>query len=586
VDWRNPGQSIPDQVAAIARQSPDRPAAYDHQATLTYASLDRAANQVANAILAERGPGREVVGLLVGVDLSALVAALGVMKAGKTYVALEGSFPQQRSLFILGDAGVKLLLSDGVHLSQAQELAEGARQVLQIEELGQGDPNPPAVPVPLDAPAILNYTSGSTGQSKGVLQSHHTAAAQGVRRFGYFRTSSADRVVVLGSLAWAASIWNIFGPLYLGACVGLFDVRRHTTSELITWLEETEPTIVSGRVITRQIMHSDFQPRLPSVRVATMGGDTLYPEDAEAAFRLYPNALVAVGLGLSETGRVTQLLLDSPEMLAWDVLPLGLPMPGMRIKLLDENEQEVAPGEIGEIAVASPCLAAGYWRRPELTAARFRRIEALGSDPAFLTGDLGRRTPDGLLHHMGRVDHMIKIRGYQVLTNQVESILRQVPGVKEACVAGHTPPDGNRQLVAYLVVDPGSFPGFAVLHAQFEDLPRHTAPQSYVLLEDLPKTAGGRKVDRSRLPVPERSRLGVAAAYAAPRDPVEEILAELWGGVLGIDGIGIHDNFLELGGDSLHAIRICAQMEAVLGLHLSPGEFFETPTVAQMAAQI
>jgi amino acid adenylation domain-containing protein len=569
----------------MARHSPDRTAAYDHRNALTYAGLDRAANQVANAILAESGPGEEVIGLLVGVDLSALIAALGVLKAGKTYVALEASFPQKRSLFILGDAGVKLILSDSQHWSQALELEGSERKVLQIADLLKADPRPPGVPAPLDAPAMLNYTSGSTGQPKGVLQSHHSAVAQALRRFSYFRTSSADRVVVVGSLAWAASIWNLFGPLCLGACIGAFDIRRHTTTELIAWLEGTEPTIVTGRVLTRQLGQSNLQPRLLTVRVVTIGGDTLYREDAEAAFRLFPNTLVAVGLGLSETGRVTQLLLDSPQMLAWDVLPLGLPMPGMRVTLLDEDEQEVARGDVGEIAVTSPCLAAGYWQRPELTSARFRRIEALGTEPTFLSGDLGRQTPDGLLHHMGRKDHMVKIRGYQVFTNEVEAILRKVAGVEDACVAAHTPPEGNKQLVAYLVVDPEAFSGFPTLHARFEDLPRHMTPQSYVLLDALPKTAGGRKVDRSRLPVPKRSRLGVAADYVAPRDPVEDVLAELWGGVLNIGGLGIHDNFLELGGDSLDATRIISQVEAVLGLRLSLGEFLEIPTIAEMAAR-
>ena len=175
VDWRTPRQSIPHRIEAIAKNTPNQLAVYDHQTSLSYARLDQAANQVANAILAERGPGQEVVALLVGIDVPAVTAALGVLKAGKIYVALEASFPQARSTHILADTDAKLILSDGLRLAQALELAGSERQVIQIEGLAASDPCAPNVPVPLDAPAILNYTSGSTGLPKGVLQSHCSA---------------------------------------------------------------------------------------------------------------------------------------------------------------------------------------------------------------------------------------------------------------------------------------------------------------------------------------------------------------------------------------------------------------------------
>jgi acyl carrier protein len=241
---------------------------------------------------------------------------------------------------------------------------------------------------------------------------------------------------------------------------------------------------------------------------------------------------------------------------------------------------------VGEIVVFDRGLAAGYWRRPELTAARFRIVESMSSVPAYFTGDLGRWGPDGLLHHKGRVDHMVKIRGYQVFTDEIEALLREVDGVKEVCVTAHLPGDGTQRLVAYLVVDHESFPGVAALYARVEDLPRHMAPQSYLFLDALPKTMGGRKVDRSRLPVPRRSRLGVTAAYVAPRDPIEDALARIWGKVLDIEGLGIHDNFLELGGDSLDSTRIINLTASVFQVNIPLSKFFETLTIAEMAALI
>jgi len=585
VDWQSPQQSIPDRIAAIARSRPDQLAVCDPQTSLTYGQLDRAANQIANAILAERGPGQEVVALLVGVDVPAVTAALGVLKAGKIYVALEASFPQQRSLYILADTDARLILSDERHLAQARELAGSERRVIRLEGLDGGDARAPDVRIPLDTLAILNYTSGSTGQPKGVVQSHFSAYVLSVRRYSFFHTSDADRVAFSGSLAGADTIRSVFGPLCLGASIEPLDMRRYTTHQLVQWLVESEPTMFGGRQLMGQIVDHDPEQQFPSVRAALIGGYTVFREDVEAYMRAFPNALIDVGLGLSEAGRVTEMLFDSPEMLAWDVVPLGLPVPGLQIRLLSDDDREVEPGEAGEIVVLGPGLAAGYWQRPELTAAKFRAVEALGPEPAYFTGDLGRQTPDGLFHHIGRKDHMVKIRGYQLFTDEIESILCEVEGVKEACVLAHNLPEGDQRLAAYLVVDDQDFPGVAAFHSRFEELPRHMAPQSYVFLDALPKAPSG-KVDRSRLPVPRRSRLGVTAEYVAARDPIEKILTILWGNVLEVDGLGVHDNFHELGGDSLDSTRIISLVVAVLGVELTMREFFDVPTIAEMAGII
>ncbi|MFC2016059.1 AMP-binding protein [Chloroflexota bacterium] len=585
VDWQRPHQTIPDRIATVAQSTPDRLAVYDPQTSLTYAGLDRAANQVANAILALRGPDQEVVTLLVGVDVPAVTAALGALKAGKIYAGLDASLPQKRLSYILADTDAKLILTDRLHLAQAQELAGSERLVIQLEALAAGDPRSPNVPVPVDALALLNYTSGTTGQPKGVVQTHGSAYLQAVRYASDYCVSDADRLVFRGSLAYAASFWAIFGPLCLGATTAPFDLRRHGMHQLVTWLLDTEPTILGGLTVSRHIAYNYPDQRFPSVRLVSMGGDTIFREDVQACMRVFPKALIATGFGLSEAGRATQLLFDSPEMLDWDVLPLGLPVPGLKIELLGDDGREVEPGEVGEIIVLGRGLAAGYWRRPDLTADRFRTFASLDPEPAYLTGDLGRLMPDGLLQHVGRKDHMVKIRGYQVFTNEIEDILRKVEGVKEVCVMAHILPEGTRRLVAYLVVDAQRFPGVAALYAQFKDIARYMAPQSYVLLENLPRSPTG-KVDRSRLAVPRRSRLDVTAEYVAARDPTEEALALIWGELLRIDDLGIRDNFLELGGDSLDATRIISRIAAIFKVDISPSEFFNTLTIAEMASMI
>ena len=264
---------------------------------------------------------------------------------------------------------------------------------------------------------------------------------------------------------------------------------------------------------------------------------------------------------------------------------MGFPVPELHLKFLSDDGQEVPEGEVGEIAVLSRHLATGYWRRPDLTAERFLDAGILGEEPAYLTGDLARLMPDGMLQYMGRKDHVVKIRGLQVYTNEIEALLRAVEGVQEACVVAHTLDDGVRRLAAYLVVDQDLFSGVGALHAQMADAPRHMAPSSYVLLDSLPRTATG-KPDRQQLPLPARSRVNVTADYVTPRNATETLLAALWEKVLGIEGIGIHDSFLELGGDSLESTRILNRVRAGFGLNVSLRDFLEAQTIAEMAAII
>ena len=583
VDWQTPEKSLPGCIAAVARNAPNRPALYDHQRSLTFSQLERAANQIANAVLALRGPGQEVVALLVGVDTLAATAALGVLKAGKIYVGLEPSFPKEQLVQILDDAQASLILADEQREPLAQQVAGTDHSVLQLESLATGDPHAPDVPVPLDSLAILNYTSGSTGKPKGVIQSHRSAYMQAVRYASYYHVCAADRLAYFGSLAWAGPFWDVFGPLSLGASAGAFDFREHGMQQLVAWLLETEPTLVAGLMVVRQVAYANPEERFSSVRLVHLGGDTIYREDVEACMRVFPNAFIAVGLGCSEAGRVTELLLDSPEMLDMDVLPLGFPMPGLSVKLLADDGREVASGEVGEMAVLSPGLATGYWRRPKLTASRFRDAGSLGPEPAYLTGDLARQLPDGVLQYKGRKDHMVKVRGYQVFTNEVEALLRDVAGVQDVCVTAHSLGEGVQRLVAYLVINDQVFPGVPALYGQLEGLPAHMVPQGFVFLDALPRTPTG-KIDRRRLSLPERSRLGVSAEYRAARDRVEVILTRIWSVVLGIDGIGIHDDFLELGADSLDSTRIINQTNTSFDVHIPFSEFFEARTIAAMAS--
>jgi acyl carrier protein len=263
-------------------------------------------------------------------------------------------------------------------------------------------------------------------------------------------------------------------------------------------------------------------------------------------------------------------------------VPLGYPVAGKRVRIIGEDGRDAEPGEAGEIGIQSRHLAAGYWRQPELTAARLA-LTGPGGERLSLTGDVGRRLADGCIVHLGRTDYQVKVRGYQVPINAVEAALLEVDGVREAVVVAHGSDPDERRLVAYVAPRPPAAPGPEGLRQALSGLPAHMVPKIFVSLDTLPHTASG-KVAREALPPPARSRPDLDTPYAPPRDELERWLADVWASVLDLDAVGIDDLFLDLGGDSLGAMRIASLVLATLRMDLSPAEVLDAATVAEMAA--
>ena len=585
-DWQAPGQTIPHRFTEIADRFPDRLATLDFARRLTYAELDRAANRVANGLLAARGGNQEAIVIIAGVNATATVAAMGVFKANKFFVGLEPSFPLARARQIVADTQATVILAESAHLDLARELAAPDHRIIDLDALSTGDDGRPGVRIDPDAIALLNYTSGSTGQPKGVVQTHRSALAHAVRYANAYRLSDADRLMKSESLAWAGTFWDVFGSLCLGACVASYDVTLQGMHRLPGWLRETGVTVMSGMTMIIRLARDYPDERYPGVRLLQLGGDTIYRSDVDACQRVYCNAVVAVGLGMSEAGRVAEMFIPPGMRLDHDVAPVGFDVPGLRLLLLADDGSEAPPGEPGEIAVRSAFLAQGYWRRPELNDEKFRPDPRGGAERTYVTGDVGRRGTDGILQHLGRKDFQVKIRGYQVPTNEVESGLLEIPGVREACVVAARLPDGNQELVAYLAVNPDRHVTTEAVRGRLSaQLPEHMVPHRFVLLDRLPRTLTG-KVDRLALPARESDRPELETNFVAPRTPVETALAAIWREVLAIDVVGIHDRFLDLGGDSLRATQILARVIDQFGVELEHRVLLQTPTIADMAVAI
>jgi acyl-coenzyme A synthetase/AMP-(fatty) acid ligase/acyl carrier protein len=306
----------------------------------------------------------------------------------------------------------------------------------------------------------------------------------------------------------------------------------------------------------------------------------------EACQRVYCNAVVAVGLGMSEAGRVAEMFIPPGTRLDHDVAPVGFDVPGVNLLLLGEDGCAARPGEPGEIVVRSAFLAQGYWRRPELNDEKFRPDPGGGAERTYVTGDIGRRGTDGILQHLGRTDFQVKIRGYQVPINEVESGLLEIAGVREACVVAAHLPDGSQELVAYLATDPDRPATIDRLRSTLRArLPDHMVPHRFVFLDRLPRTLTG-KVDRRALPARDSDRPELETNFVAPQTPLETALAAIWSEVLAIDVVGIDDRFLDLGGDSLRAGQILARVIDQFGVELNLRVLLQTPTIANMAMVI
>jgi len=584
-DWRNLTQTFPERITQLAGQHPERLAVQDDSISLTYSELERASNAAAHTILAQLGPGDEIVALLAGTHAKAVIAAIGIMKAGKIVVGLEETFPLNRHQQILDDTDSPLIITDEVNMPRARELAAGKRKIIKIETLPSSTTQPPPPPPAQDDLAILCFTSGTTGVPKAVITTHRSGLAETVRSLSNYHFCDADKITLYKSLAWSGSYWNCIGALSLGGSVAVFDMRRYGIDVMIDWLHKIRPSMVTGRVLANEMARTNAGERFPYVRILRMGGDTIYRKDVEVLQPMFHNAVIAIGLGISEAGRVTDMLIDPDIPLDDEVLPLGYPLPEIKIRLLSASEEEVPAGEIGEIVVECPYLASGYWQRPDLTAERFRHLEGESGARFYFTGDLGQMRDDGMYQHLGRMDHMIKIRGHQVYPKDIEAVLRTAPGVNEICVIDYTPPEGSRRLVGYLEVDSSVFPGLETLYARIDHLPNYMKPQSWVFVDEMPLNLS-RKIDRKRLPIPKQSRMNVSADYKPPRNPTEEVLVAIWKDILGIEGIGIHDNFLELGGDSLISTRIISKVRETMNVRLTFNDVFNAVTIAEMAELI
>ena len=522
-------------------------------------------------------------------DIPLLVTIIGVLKAGKICLVLDPSFPKDRSVFLLQDSQASLLIADGENFSLARGLALDSCGLVNIDQLGSAISieNPGLAISPQDF-AFLIYTSGSTGRPKGVIQTHANLLHDSLIYCNGLHICVDDRIALLYSCSVSQGVKITFATLLNGAALYPFNIRQQGVAQVADWLIRQEVTIFfSVPVLFRQFAATLTGEELfPHLRIIQLGSDLVTPKEIEEYQRHFSvNTILVIRFGTTETGTLRRMYFGSESSLTEIQNAVGYATEGADICLLDDNGAAVPFDAVGEIVVKSRYLSPGYWRRPDLSREKFIPDPNDGDQRIYHTGDLGRLRSDGCLYHLGRKDSQLSVRGYRVEAGEIEAVLLAQENVKEALVAtvGNSNAAAHDRLVAYIVAFEKPFPATSILRrAAGQKLPAHMVPSDFVFLESLPLTPNG-KVDRLALPAPDRSRPELEVAEAAPRSDIEALLAKIWAEVLAIDRVGIHDNFFDLGGHSLAALRVISRVIQSFKLVLPVRALYDAPTVARMA---
>jgi amino acid adenylation domain-containing protein len=583
-------QSIPARFDAQARAHDDRLAVHSEDEAVSFRALNRLAGGVAREILGTCGRGPEPVALLFDRGTTIVAALLGVLKAGKFYLVLDAGNPRERLTQVLADSTAELILTDATHFDLARELAEGRVRVLDIAAARASATDEPLDirPSPDDL-ALIIYTSGSTGRPKGVTHTHRNVLADTRNVTNELGIIAGDRFLWNTSVGFAGSARTIYSALLNGAALYPFENTDKGLAGLADWLLLHKITILRTVPTTYRAFMATLPESVvfPDVRLVSMGGEPLFRTDVDQFNRHFlPHSVLVHPYGPTECMAVCWNVIRHGEQIDGQKVPIGYPLPGMTVDIVDETGRQLADEEVGEIAVKSRYLSPGYWRDPDRTSAVFRPDGAGTGARVYLTGDLGKRSSDGCLTHMGRRDFQVKIRGFRIEVSEIEAALRGMAPISDAVVVGQPHESGQSRLVAYYVPATSSAVTVSELRASLaRTLPDYMVPSLFVSMDALPRTSSG-KIDRVRLPAVEGVRPATTAPFTAPATAVETTLADLWVDTLRIDRVGAHDDFFELGGDSLLALKLLSRIEQALHVPLTLKDLAQAPTIASLSRHV
>jgi amino acid adenylation domain-containing protein len=566
--WNDTDQPVPTGtltglLAAQADRTPDAPAVVyaDTGETLTYAQLHAWSNRLAHKLIAAGVGPEHRVAVAMPRSLELVVALVAVLKAGAAYLPVDSELPAERVGFMLDDALPTMLL-------------DNPRQVRETD--GFPDTAPGLAELSPQHPAYVIYTSGSTGRPKGVAVPHAGIVNRLLWMQHEYGLAADDAVLQKTPSSFDVSVWEFFWPLVTGARLVVARPEGHKDP---TYLAET---VQRQRVTTvhfvpsmlRAFVADERAAGCHSLRRVICSGEAL-PADLVESFQK------TLDVGLHNLYGPTEASVDVtywPCPPAPPSVPIGRPVWNTRVYVLDSQLAPVPPGVPGELYLAGVQLARGYLNRPGLTAERFvANPYGAAGERMYRTGDLARWSADGVVEYLGRVDHQVKIRGFRIELGEIEAALAEHPEIAEAVVVAR-----DERLVAYVVPAGSSAPPTEAMRLALADvLPEYMVPSAFVVLDRMPLSANG-KLDRKALPAPDWGAVATAE-HVEPRTDTEQAVADIWAEVLGLEKVGVEDNFFDLGGDSIRSMLITSRTRAAFGIDLTPRDVLGARTVAGLA---
>ena len=588
VAWNRPPAPVAAPAATVvalfeaqAAAHPDRTAVVHEGQSLSYAALNQLANHWAHALIDLGVVPDTLVGICTARSLDMVVGLLAILKAGGAYVPLDPDYPQDRLAFMLEDAQVSVLLTQAALLQTLP--AHTATTLCMDRDLDtvRGFPSRnPAVPLRPEHLAYVIYTSGSTGKPKGCLVTHANVTRLFVVSQPHYQFGADDVWTLFHSYAFDFSVWELWGALLYGGKLVVVPYLTSRDPDAFYQLLRAQQVTVLNQTPSafRQLIEVDRQPAELALRYVIFGGEALDHAALQPWFARHgtqqPQLVNMYGI-TETTVHVTYCPLTGDERESGNI---GRPLADLEVWILDAQQQPVPIGVAGEMFVGGAGVSRGYLRRPELTASRFVDIPVLGQTRhLYKTGDLARQCPDGSLEYLGRIDQQVKIRGFRIELGEIEALLNQHEAVQMGLVQPHGTGD-NTRLVAYLTLNtPLAEPEQQLRRWLASRLPDYMLPSTFVVLERFALTVNG-KIDRKALPAPDAvARTG----FVAPRTPAETLVAGIWQKILGVEQIGVHDDFFAIGGNSLNGIRFINELTATTQEIFHIYDLFAAPTLGQ-----
>jgi len=571
-------------------KTPEAVAVVFEEEELSYAELNRRANQLAHYLRKLRVKPDDLIGVCMERSVEMVVALLGVLKAGEAYVPLEPEYPVERLRFMIKDAGLKLVLShhglwESAGLDGQWLWIDKLQEELALEATEDFDSG-------LDAEALayVIYTSGSTGEPKAAMNRHRGISNRLKWMQGAYGLESADRVLQKTPFSFDVSVWEFFWPLLTGARLVIARPEGHRDSAyLVQLIQEAGVTTVHFVPSMLQVFLEEPEVgHCASLRRVICSGEALGLELQDRCLQQLRGVKLHNLYGPTEASVDVTFWHCTSEPHQRNV-PLGRPIWNTQIYIVNPNLEIVPVGVSGEILIGGVGLGRGYLHRPDLTAERFfpDPFARTGGQRLYRTGDVGRYRRDGVIEYLGRMDHQVKIRGYRIELGEIEARLSEHAGVREAVVLAREDTPGAKRLVAYYTPSAATDPEQEVVGAEqlrlhlSASLPEYMVPAAYVRLESLPLMPNG-KLDRKALPAPGSDAYSTCA-YEPPQGEIETKLAQVWAEVLKLDQVGRHDNFFELGGHSLLAVRVMARVREALKVEVTIKDLFAHPVLTDLA---